>query len=445
MFRYYLALGFRSLRRNPVLTTLMVMTLSVGVAASMTTLTLLKGMSGDPIPQKSDRLFVPLLDNNPADQQPGQSANPDAVPDEPPEQMTYIDAMNLWEAGKGLRQTPIYGLGPSIDAGRADLPPFFSDGVAVGRDFFPMFDVPFLHGQPWSAEDDARGASVVVISRGLSERLFGEGENPVGKTVRISDADYQIVGVVDEWQPVPKFYRVVGANGFGSLEEVFMPFRTAIAREINLNGNMNCSQSPPEPGFKGYLKSECYWVQLWVELESAAQRAEYADYLAAYVNEQKALGRFPRPMNNRLHDVREWLDDRGIVSDDTRTSTWLAFAFLLVCLVNTVGLLLAKFSARPGEIGVRRALGATRRDVFTQYLTEAAVVGFVGAGAGLAMTFGALAFIRKFDEDIALITHVDGTLLFVAVALSVAAAVFAGLLPTWRACQVVPALQLKSQ
>ena len=48
MFRYYLALGFRSLRRNPVLTLLMVMTLSVGVAASMTTLTLLKGMSGDP-------------------------------------------------------------------------------------------------------------------------------------------------------------------------------------------------------------------------------------------------------------------------------------------------------------------------------------------------------------------------------------------------------------
>ncbi|HEX5756950.1 MAG TPA: ABC transporter permease, partial [Arenimonas sp.] len=57
MFRYYLALGFRSLRRNPVLTLLMVLTLSVGVAASMTTLTILKGMSGDPIPHKSERLL----------------------------------------------------------------------------------------------------------------------------------------------------------------------------------------------------------------------------------------------------------------------------------------------------------------------------------------------------------------------------------------------------
>jgi putative ABC transport system permease protein len=420
MFSYYLALGFRSLRRNPVLTVLMVLTLSVGVAASMTTLTILKGMSGDPIPQKSDRLFVPLLDNNPADAQPGQSANPDAIQGEPPEQMTYIDTMNLWEAGKGLRQTPVYGLGPAIDSGRPDLPPFFGEGLAVGRDFFPMFDVPFLHGQAWSAEEDAKGASVVVISRSLSERLFGEGENPVGRDVRISDADYQIVGVIDTWEPLPKFYRIVGASSFDTTEDVFLPIRTAVAREVNHNGNMNCSAAPPEPGFKGYLKSECYWIQLWVELESASQRDEYADYLVAYVNEQKALGRFPRPINNRLHNVRQWLDDRGVVSDDTRTSTWLAFGFLLVCLVNTVGLLLAKFSARPGEIGVRRALGATRRDVFTQ-------------------------FIRNFDEDVALITHVDAPLLLAAVVLSVLAALAAGVLPTWRACQVVPALQLKSQ
>ena len=83
--------------------------------------------------------------------------------------------------------------------------------------------------------------------------------------------------------------------------------------------------------------------------------------------------------------------------------------------------------------------------MFTQYLTEAGVIGLVGALAGLGLTFGALAFIRKFDEDIALITHVDATLLLSAIVISVAASLVAGLLPTWRACQVVPALQLKSQ
>lgn len=436
MFRYYLGLGFRSLRRNPVLTILMVLTLSVGVAASMTTLTLLHGMSGDPIPQKSDRLFVPRLDNYPADNPPGDG--------EPPQQVTHTDAMALWEQAKGLRQTPIYGTGPAIDSGRADLPPFFSDGLAVGSDFFAMFDVPFLYGQAWSKAEDDKGASVVVIGRGLSERVFGDGVDPVGKTIRISDNDYSIVGVADTWNPVPKFYRLIGNNQYGTSEDVFLPFRTAIAREMQVNGSIDCS-SNTDPGFKGLVASECVWMQYWVELESASDRSEYADYLNAYVAEQKALGRFPRPANNRLHDVMEWLDFNEVVSDDTRTSTWLAFGFLLVCLVNTVGLLLAKFSARPGEIGVRRALGATRRDVFKQYLTEAGVIGLVGAGVGVGLTFAALAFIRNFDEDISLITRVDGVMLASAIVLSVAASLLAGLLPTWRACQVVPALQLKSQ
>jgi putative ABC transport system permease protein len=436
MFQYYLGLGFRSLRRNPVLTLLMVLTLSVGVAASMTTLTLLRGMSGDPIPAKSDRLFVPRFDNLPADN-PGRDG-------EPPSQVTHTDAMALWEAGKGLRRTPIYGIAPAIDSGRSDLPPFFSDGVAVGADFFAMFDVPFLHGQAWSADEDTKGASVVVIGRGLSERVFGEDTNPVGKTLRISDNEYAIVGVVDTWNPVPKFYRLIGDNQYGTSEDVFIPFRTAVSREIGVNGSIDCS-SNVEPGFKGIVASECVWLQYWVELEKASDRQEYADYLGAYVSEQKALGRFPRPANNRLHDVMEWLDFNEVVSDDTRTSTWLAFGFLLVCLVNTVGLLLAKFSARPGEIGVRRALGATRRDVFTQYLTEAGVIGLVGAGVGVGLTFAALAFIRNFDDDIALITRVDGVMLATAIVLSVAASLLAGLLPTWRACQVVPALQLKSQ
>ena len=423
MFRYYLGLGFRSLRRNPVLTTLMVLTLSVGVAASMTTLTLLHGMSGDPIPHKSDRLFVPRLDNNPADNGRGDG--------EPPQQVTHTDAMALWEQGKGVRRTPIYGLGPAIDSGRTDLPPFFSDGVAVGADFFAMFDVPFLYGQGWSAAEDAKAASVVVIGRSLSERIFGEGTNPVGKSIRINDADYAVVGVADTWNPVPKFYRLIGENQYGTSEDIFVPFRTAVAREMQVNGSI--------------AASECVWLQYWVELADAGDRQEYADYLDAYVNEQKALGRFPRPVNNRLHDVMQWLDVNEVVSDDTRTSTWLAFGFLMVCLVNTVGLLLAKFSARPGEIGVRRALGATRRDVFTQYLTEAGVIGLVGAAVGVGLTFAALAFIRSFDEDIALITRVDGSMLATAIVLSIAASLLAGLLPTWRACQVVPALQLKSQ
>jgi len=437
MFRYYIALGFRSLRRNPVLTALMVLTLSVGVAASMTTLTLLHGMSGDPIPHKSDRLVYVRMDNRPAD-----NRNNDI---DPPEQVTHRDAIALWEAGKALRQTPLYGVSPAVDSGRDDLPPFFVDGVAAGRDFFAMFDVPFLYGQPWSAEDDQRGASVAVLGRSLSERVFGEGVDPTGKSIRLGEKEYLVTGVADTWNPIPKYYRLIGSQSFDTSEEVFVPFRTAVAAEMGINGSIDCSEALPEPGFRGYVLGECVWVQYWAELESAGERQAYLDYLDAYTNEQRALNRFARPNNNRAHTVTEWLEVRNVVSDDTRTATWLSLAFLLVCLVNTAGLLLAKFSARPGEIGVRRALGASRREIFTQYLTEAGVIGLVGAATGAGLAAGALAWIRKFDPGLDLVARLDLPMLSLAIALSVLTALVAGLLPTWRACQVVPALQLKSQ
>ena len=124
MFRYYFTLGLRSLRRNPVLTALMVVTLAVGVAASMATFTVLYVMSGDPIPEKSDRLFVPRIDNAPL---VGYAAG-----DEPSDQMTYQDATNLLAGGHGLRRTAVYGVTSAIESGRADLPPFLVQGVVPG-------------------------------------------------------------------------------------------------------------------------------------------------------------------------------------------------------------------------------------------------------------------------------------------------------------------------
>src|SRR4029079_13969487 len=122
-----------------------------------------------------------------------------------------------------------------------------------------------------------------------------------------------------------------------------------------------------------------------------------------------------------------------------------AFGFLLVCLVNCIGLLLAKFTARSGEIGVRRALGAPRRAVFKQYLVESGVVGLVGGLAGLGLTFLSLWFLRKQSDEFAVLAQMDWPMLAITLAVALVSSLLAGLLPTWRACQVQPALQLKSQ
>ncbi len=437
MFAYYLKLGLRSLRRNPVLTALMVLTLAVGVATSMSTLTVLRAMSGDPIPSKSDRLFVVQVDNNPADTAAG---------DEPPNHLSWLDAKELLDAdaAAGLRRSVMYAVG-GVAEPEGELANQLVGGMAVNADFFGMFDAPFLHGGPWSADDDARGGAQVVLSSVLAERLFGK-TDPTGKRLRLFEGEYVVSGVLAPWRPMPKFYWLVGGNNrFGQADEIFIPIRSALANESNPNGNVSCNGDGPEPGFTGLLNSECTFMQYWVELPDAAERTGYRERLAGYIDGQKKLGRLPVGERSRLLDVREWMDVQDVLGDDTILQTLLAAGFLLVCVVNTVGLLLAKFTAHAGEIGVRRALGATQGQVFQQYLVQAGVVGAAGGLLGLGFTFGGLWLLARQSEEVAAVAHMSPAMLLATVATAILAAVLAGLLPTWRACRVVPAIQLKTQ
>ncbi|NVM75936.1 putative ABC transport system permease protein [Duganella sp. SG902] len=438
MFQYYFLLGVRSLRRNPALTALMVLTLAVGVAASIATLTILHVMSGDPIPHKSDRLFVPLVDNGlPDNYKPGDK------PDD--NQLSYRDATNILNSKAGERRTVIFGIGVAIEPERKDIGAFNVRGIAPTADFFNMFETPFLHGQGWTPAEDKNAADVVVLSRALSEKLYGDAD-PVGKRMTLGGHQYQIVGVLNTWNVVPRFHRIIGSNdgAFGEEDELFVPFASAIRHEFPRNGSTSCYEDIA-PGFQAFLDSECTWIQAWIETRGASDRAELQSFLDSYATEQRKLGRLKRNAPNMLYDVREWLDYMKVVGNDNKLSAWLAFGFLVLCLVNTIGLLLAKFSVRAAEVGIRRALGASRREIFAQFLIETTVVGLVGGVLGLLLAFGALALIAMQSKALTLVAHMDWVMLLTTFALAVLSAVLAGLLPTWRACQVTPALQLKSQ
>lgn len=437
MWSYYFKLGLKSLKRNPFLTALMVLILGFGVGASMTAYTVMHVLGGDPIPHKSSKLFVPQLDTGQPDSyEPG---------DEPDRQLSYLDTDALLRAGKGSNRVAVYGLTPIVDVGRKDLPPNAEPGLAMTRGFFEMFELPFRFGGPWNSDEDDAGRDVVVLGRRLSEKLFGE-DNPVGKSLKLADRDYRIVGVIDHWRPVPRYYRLLSGSSPAESEQVMVPFRNAIAREWRNDGWTNCNgDGPVEPGFAGFLKRECNWIQYWVQLDDASAVAEYRDYLAAHIAEQRKLGRFKRPDNFRLRDVREWMVLNEVVDADTRLQTYLAFGFLLVCIANVVGLLLAKFTARGGEIGVRRALGATRGNIIAQYLTETMVIGLAGAVLGLILSYGGLGVVDHFSYESSGIARHDPWMVAATVLVAVVSAVLAGLLPTWRAALQVPALQLKSQ
>ena len=160
---------------------------------------------------------------------------------------------------------------------------------------------------------------------------------------------------------------------------------------------------------------------------------------------QRKAGRFERPTNVRLSNVMQWLTYNKVVPSDVVLQLWLGFGFLLVCMVNTVGLLLAKFLRRSGEIGVRRALGASRREIFKQCLVEAGMIGLAGGVVGLGLSLLGLWAVRMQPASYAKLAHLDLGMLLVTFVLAIVASLLAGLLPAWRAMQVTPAIQLKSQ
>jgi len=437
MFTYYLKLGWLSIRRNPLLSALMIAAIAIGIGASMTIITVNYIMSSNPIPQKSDQLFYVQLDSwDP------NSQDEDAL--EPPDQVTYLDAMALMKARKAFRQVASNRSGLVLEPQGDDERPFSVDTRDTWADFFPMFDLPFLYGSGWDDAADRNLERVVVLSKEINERVFG-GENSVGRSVRLNGMDFRVVGVLDDFAPVPKFYDVTN-NPFGEAEDIFIPFNVAVEYQFPQNGNTNCWKTPDGDGYEAFLNSECVWIQFWAELRNDTEKQEYMDFLNAYTEQQKTLGRFPRPPNNKLSNVMEWMENQEVVADDAQVMLGLSLLFLLVCLLNTIGLLLAKFMGKSTDISLRRALGASRSSLFIQHMIESGMIGLGGGILGLGLTWLGLRGIEMLFQDIVKnLVNLDWMMVVTAIGLAIGSALLAGLYPTWRACRIAPAAQLKIQ
>jgi putative ABC transport system permease protein len=430
MFGYYFDLALRSLKRNKALTALMVLAISLGIGTSMTTLTVLHVLSGDPLPGRSSTLYAPQLDpRDMGDYQPH---------DEPPDRVTWIDGMNLLQAKRADRQALMTGGSVAIQPA---LDPFYETARYTTVDFFPMFGAPFQYGHAWGAPEDAASATVVVISSKLNDKLFG-GRDSSGRMLRVEGHALRIIGVLGDWRPNPHFYDL-SMKSYGDDEGVYIPLSTSQDLHLAHLGGADCWGNGGD-GATPVHTAPCVWLQLWVQLDTPTQAVAYRQFLIHYSQEQKSLGRFLRPPDVRLRNLTQWLDYEQVVPGDVQLQNWLALGFLLVCLVNTVGLMLAKFLRRSAELGVRRALGTSRRVLFMQLLVESGVIGLAGGLGGLPLAYLGLWLVRRQPADYAPLAHLDGAMLVMTFVLAVVASLLAGALPAWRACQITPGLQLKS-
>ncbi|MGN6451492.1 MAG: ABC transporter permease [Steroidobacteraceae bacterium] len=444
MFGYYVRLALKSFGRNPGISALMVLAIALGIAVCVMTLTVYHAASGNPIWWKNDRLYAVTMDN----WDPNHALNPRN--DLPPAEMTYKDTQFLYTSNIPLRKVVMYST-QGVVSGAGSGPPTQIATRVTTADFFAMFEVPFLYGNGWSRTADQPAQPVVVLSRKENDKLFG-GANSVGRTLRWNDHEFRIIGVLGDWFPRPRYYDLNGGN-FQEPDDAYIPYGWGAELELQNKVENDCWRPEKLDNFKDYLASDCVWQQMWVELPDAASRERFRSFMDGYWADQRRAGRVPRPQNNRLSNVAHWLRDNEVVDNDNRVLVGLAFAFLALCLINTVGLLLAKFLNGAAVSGIRRALGASRRQIFAQVLIEVGVLAAAGALLGLALAALGLAAVHHMYAAAHLgerggyqeLTHFDAIGVIWAVVLALAATLAAGLYPAWRIGRLAPAVYLKSQ
>jgi putative ABC transport system permease protein len=441
MILYNLRIALRSLKRNPWLSAVIMAAIALGIGVSTLFTTMRHALARDPIPQKSDRLYYVRVDAwDP------QRDFPSDIPGTPPDQVTYRDAVALVKSDVPTHAVIEFKaflvVFPPGDANRAKKMPV---RMTTG-DFFPMFDVPFLYGSGWDRKVDESADQVAVLTRETNDQLFGGG-NSVGKTLRIESREFRVVGVMDTWRPAVKFYDTTN-NPLGEPEGVFLPFGLIRPMQLKSAGNNNGWGPSAPPGFEAALMSENEFIQMWAELPTRDHVDRYKAFLDAYAMEQKKVGRFQRPLNNRLTPLMAYLTERKVVPAEVNAMAIVSLLFLAVCALNLTGLLLGKFLARAPEIGVRRALGARRTDIFMQHIVECELVALLGGALGVALSLGGLSVINAWAKTFANrsdLFSLDLPMTAAAAGLSLAAGLIAGVYPAWRVCRIAPAIHLKVQ
>lgn len=421
MFVHYLALALRGLRGTPLVAVLMVLTLAVGQAASMITLTLRHALAADPIPAKSRLLLAPraLSDGGGA-----------------------YDGLFTYAQGRAIAAAvrPSLLLGQGL--GGISLP----DGSRLAggqpirfttREFFAFFDVPLAAGRAWSAEEDRRGDPVVVLNGELAHALFPAAD-PLGRNIRIGTTSYRVIGVLAAWNPAPRFYDM-SIGSFMSADQAFVPLASVRLASADLGIPRFCVGDAASLLPAHMLDGDCSWLTPWFLAADPGAVRDVAQRVTA-------AARFvlpPERRDFRVLDVRQMLAAADVVPGSVKMFSLLGLAFLALCVVNAGGMQLSRLLRRTAPTGIRRALGARRRDVVWQYLCETALVGVAGGALGVALTEAGLYWVRQLDSHYTHMASTDPVTALLTIGVVLACCLLTGIVPAWVASRTDPAIAIK--
>jgi predicted permease len=420
-------------RKTPFVTAVAILSLALGIGANAAIFSMFNEVMLRSLPVQDPERLVNLLSPGPkpGQQSCGQAGDCDSVFSYP----MFLDLERVQTSFTGIAAHRLFGANLSYQGQTVS-----SEGLEVSGSYFQVLGLQPALGR-LIGPDDTRvvgEAHVAVLSHGYWTSRFASDPNVLNQPMIVNGRTLTIVGVAP---------RGFDGTTLGSRPQVFVPITL---RELT------------EPGFKGFDNRRSYWAYLFARLKPGTSiesaRAAVGTQYHAIVNDveaplqkgmsQQTLARF------RTKPILLEPGPRGQSSVDREASTPLklllgvtAFVLLIAC-ANIANLLLAKSSARSAEMAVRLSIGASRRHLVAQLLTESLLLAICGGLAGILVagwTLSLIAAMLPADVTRTLAFRIDASVMLFAAALAIATGLIFGLFPALHSTRPDLVSTLKGQ
>ena len=428
-----LKLAFRRLFKAPFVTSVAILSLALGIGANAAIFSLFNQMLLRPLPVPSPHELVNLQAPGP---KPGsQSCNQAGNCENVFSYAMFRDLQKAHEVFTDIAAHVLFGANLAFHNQTLN-----GQGVMVSGSYFPVLGLKPVVGRLLSPQDDQKvGESlVVVLSHAYWTSRFDRSPEVIGDTLIVNGQHLTIVGVAPE-----------GFDGttLGAKPQVFVP--------ITLRGLMN-------PGFNQFHNRRTYWAYVFARLRPGVSIEQARTQLNvpyhAIINDVEApLQRGMSDQTLARFKARQVLlvpGARGQTSVDrvARVPLLLLLSVtglvLLIACANIANLLLARAAARSSEMAIRLSIGANRRQLIGQLLTESLVLAVIGGVAGLLVSRWTLDLIFAMLPNQAAETiqvSIDGTVLLFAAGVTMGTGLLFGLFPAWHSTNPNLLTTLKGQ